>query len=337
MRRRLPHLLLFILCVGRVVPAAGAQGTGSYAPAPVTPPPVSPTSPQAILAPRVGGYLQLRSMWQGEAGMTTFLNRARIGLEGPLPSRFSYRMLTEFQASAGARLPATVSLREAIVRWNPAPFTFWAGEFKTPFSREYLIPVPNVELADLGVVVDSLAPRYDLGLMAEYAWGAIATISMGAFNGEGANATSNRDSTTSFIGRVTARPLPQLSFGASGSRDGPDSLRWGVDVNVQHLGAVVRAEYIERRRRGQPNSTDDWGWYVFEGFRATPRLQLVARQEDFQRPTRGAVGRVRGSAFGANYEFAPNRVRLLAEYLRRASGAQQRRTDTWLLQIQGVF
>ncbi len=334
MRRRLP-LLFILFCAGFAATVAHAQGT-QYSPAPVAPPPVSPTTP-AIAAPRVGGYAQVRSFWQDNVGMTTMLNRARIGLEGPLPQRFSYRMLVEFQASAGARLPATVSLREAIIRWSPAPFTFWAGEFKTPFSREYLIPVPLVELADLGVVVDSLSPKYDLGIMAEYAWGANATISIGAFNGEGANSIANRDSTTMYGGRVTGRLLPQVNLGASGAHDGPDSLRWGVDVNVQHMGGVVRAEYIERHRRGRANSTDDWGWYVFEAFRATPRLQLVARQEDFQRPTRGTVGRVRGSAFGANFEFAPNRVRLLAEYLRRWSGAQQRRTDSWILQIQGVF
>lgn len=173
--------------------------------------------------------------------------------------------------------------------------------------------------------------------MAEYAWNANATVQLGVFNGEGANAISNRDSTVMYVGRVTARPLPQLGLGASGTHDGPDSLRWGVDANVQYLGAVVRAEYIERHRRGRPNSTDDWGWYVFEGFRATPRLQLLARQEDFQRPARGVAGRVRGRAFGALYEFSPNRVKLLAEYLRRVSGVPQRRTDSWILQIQGVF
>ena len=104
-------------------------------------------------------------------------------------------MLAELQASAGARSPATVSLREATVKWSPAPFSLTAGEFKTPFTREYLIPVPALELADLATVVDSLAPRYDVGVMGEYALGATAAVSAGVFNGEGANAIANRDCT----------------------------------------------------------------------------------------------------------------------------------------------
>ena len=325
---------LVLLCTGSALLATASPRAAVPTEVPQA---VAPTAPPAISAPRIGGYFQVRSFAQKDVGVTTFLNRARVGLEGPLPARFSYRFLAEFQASAGARLPATVSLREAIIRWTSAPFTITAGEFKTPFTREYLIPVPALELADLAVVVDSLAPRYDVGVMVDYALGATATLQLGAFNGEGANAIANRDSTAMFVGRVTARPLPQLSLGASGSHDGPDSLRWGVDASVQHLGAVVRAEYVERHRRGRSDSSDDWGWYVFESFRATPRLQLVARQEDFQRPARGVAARVRGTAYGANVEFAPQRVRLLVEFSRRVTGRQQLHTDAYIAQLQILF
>jgi hypothetical protein len=295
----------------------------------------TPVAP--LPAPRLGGYLQVRSVGQEQVGLTTFLNRARFSVDGTLPSRFAYRFLTELQASAGARLPATVSLREAIVRWSPAPFAITAGEFKTPFSREYLIAVPQLELADLATVIDSLAPKYDLGVMGEYALGATATIAAGVFNGEGANAIANRDSTVLLVARVTARPIPQLSLGGSATRDAADSLRWGVDASLQQFGAVVRAEYITRHVRGRDTGDDPFGWYVFESFRATPRLQLVARQEDFQRPLRGPAQRIRGAAFGTNLEIAPNRVRLLLEFTRRITGARQTRGDVFLVQVQGQF
>jgi hypothetical protein len=48
--------------------------------------------------------------------------------------------------------------------------------------------------------------------------------------------------------------------------------------------------------RGHASEKDDFGWYVFEGFRVIPRVQLVARQEDFQRPMRGIANRLRGTA-----------------------------------------
>lgn len=302
-------------------------------PLPANPSPIA----SALPAPRVGGYIQARQIAQERVGLTTVLNRARVSIDGALPSRFTYRALVEMQASAGARLPAIVSLREAIVRWNPAPFALTAGEFKTPFTREYLIPVPALELADLATVVDSLAPRYDLGVMGEYALGAVATIAAGVFNGEGANAVANRDSTVLLVGRVTARPIPQLGVGASATRDGADSLRWGVDASAQHYGAVVRAEYLTRHVRGRAREKDDFGWYMFEGFRMTPRMQIVARQEDLQRPMRGIASRQRGLACGANIEIAPNRVRLLLEFSRRVAGKLQARSDSFIAQLQGQF
>jgi hypothetical protein len=246
-------------------------------------------------------------------------------------------LLTELEASAGAKSAATVGLREATIKWAQAPYTVTAGEFKTPFTREYLVPVPALELADLATVVDSLAPRYDLGFAADVAIGASANVTLGVFNGEGANAIANRDSTVMFVGRVAVRPLPQLGLGASATRDGADSLRWAVDASAQQSGAVVRAEYVTRHKRGRATDKNDFGWYVFESYRATPRLQLVGRQEDFQRPARGAASRLRGSAYGANVEIAPNRVRLLVEFSRRISGRKQQRADTFLAQLQVQF
>lgn len=298
---------------------------------------VTVPTPPPIAAPRLGGYIQARELAQERVGVTTYLNRARFSIDGALPSRFTYRLLTELEASAGARSLATVSLREATIKWSPAPFTVTAGEFKTPFTREYLIPVSALELADLATVVDSLAPKYDVGIMGEYALGTLATISAGVFNGEGANAIANRDSNAMLVARIAARPLPQLSVGASGTRDGADSLRWGVDGSAQSLGGVVRAEYVLKHRRARAHDLDDRGWYVFESFRATPRLQLVARQEDFRRPARGLASRLRGSAYGANVELAPNRVRLLLEFSRRISGKAQTRADAFLGQLQVQF
>ena len=291
----------------------------------------------ALPTPRLGGYFQAREIAQEQVGLTALLNRARFSIDGALPSRFSYRALVELEASAGVRNPAIVSLREATVRWSPAPFALTAGEFKTPFTREYLIAIPALELADLATAIDSLAPKYDVGVMGEMSLGASAALALGVFNGEGANAIANRDSTVMIVSRATVRPLPQLGLGASLARDGADSLRWGVDVSAQHMGGVVRAEYLTRHRRGQARGQDDFGWYVFEALRVVPRVQLVARQEDFQRPAYGTSRRAHGLAYGANFDIAPNRVRLLVEFSRRASGAKQARSDAFIAQVQGQF
>ena len=320
--------LLNMVCPEAAVAGAAADSTSPASAAP---------APTGIAAPRLGGYFQARETAQEQVGLTSVLNRARFSMDGSLPSKFTYRALVELEASAGTKSPATVSLREATVKWNPAPFSLTVGEFKTPFTREYLIPVPALELADLATVIDSLAPKYDVGVMGEYALGAVATFAVGVFNGEGANAIANRDSLVMLVGRVTARPLPQLALGASATRDGADSLRWALDASVQHDGGGVRAEYVTRHLQGRARGRDDFGWYVFEALRVVPRVQLVARQEDFQRPARGLSKRLRGTACGANLDIAPNRLRLLLEFSRRIGGPAQTRSDSFLAQLQAQF
>src|SRR5437899_6178690 len=92
-------------------------------------------APAGTPMPRLGGYIQAREVAQEQVGVTAALNRARFSIDGALPSSFSYRALVEMEASAGARSPATVSLREAIGRWARAPFAVIAGEFKAPLTR----------------------------------------------------------------------------------------------------------------------------------------------------------------------------------------------------------
>jgi len=328
----LARVLLVVLLAAVPSAARGEAGPDSSAARPA----IAPAAP--LPAPRIAGYLQARETSEKGTGVTALLNRARFSIDGALPSGFSYRLLTELEASAARTAPATVSLREAIVHWSRAPFALTAGEFKTPFSREYLVPVPAVEVADLATAIDSLAPKYDVGLMAECAYGALATFQLGAFNGEGANTTANRDSATLIVGRATARPFAQLSLGASATRErGGDSLRWGIDASAQQSGAMVRAEYLTKHVRGRARGDDDFGWYVLESLRLLPRLQLVARQEDFQRPSRGPARCLRGLAWGTNVEIAPGHVRLLLEMSRRMSGRAQAHSDAFIAQVQAQF
>lgn len=287
--------------------------------------------------PRIGGYVQFRETAQRRVGLTATVHRARFSIDGGLPARFTYRFLVELEASAGAANPATVSLREAILKWSPAPFAITAGQYKTPFSREYLIPVPQVETADLAAVVDSLAPKYDVGVMGEYAFRGYATVYAGVFNGEGQNAIANRDSLVSAITRLVITPIPQLALGGSASRDGAGRSRWGVDANVEQNGAVVRAEYIQRHVQGRALGRDDFGWYVYGGYRLTPRIQLIARREEFRRPAIGPSRRLRAVTIGTNIEIAPNRVRLLLEGVQRLAGATQAHTNFFIAQLQLRF
>ena len=59
-----------------------------------------------------------------------------------------------------------------------------AGQFKTPFTREFITSLAEVETADRAFVVDTLAPKRDIGVMADYAVGGLATLTAGICNGD---------------------------------------------------------------------------------------------------------------------------------------------------------
>ncbi len=318
---------LIVACAGSARAAADSTATV----------PVTPASAPPIASPKLGGYLQVRALAQEHAGLSQSLNRARFSIDGKLPERFSYRLLAELEASTGAKSAATTSLRETYVRWTSAPITLTAGQFKVPFSREVLISLTQLELADLATVLDSLAPKYDVGLMLEHAHGSQFTFQLGVFNGDGANATVNRDSTVMWAVRTVLRPIPQLALGLSGTRDGDDSLRWCADVQAQHRGATLRGEYAKRVVRGRAADANEFGWYLLASYRVTPDVMLMARQERYERPVFGAARRTRGLAVAASYDVVPSHVKLLAEWSRREAGARLAWTDAVLAQVQVVY
>ncbi len=305
------------------VPAAKPGGTSGAVP-----------PPAAIAAPKLGGYLQARETWTERAGLTATLNRARVSVDGTLPDHFSWRLLVEY-AAASATGPAGVSLRDGYIRWALAPWTLTAGQFKTPFSREYLQSISVVETPDRAVVIDSLATKRDIGVMGEVALGAVAVVSAGAFNGEGQNVGANRDSTLLLVQRLVVHPIPGLSLGGSGAEYGSDSTRVGLDAQVEWRGLMARGELVEQHRisRGQ----FDRGAYVLVGYRVRPWLQVVGRQEEYRRPGPTTVKGLVATTGGVNVDLPGGRTRIMLDLATRRTHPDQVRRTAALSQLQVRF
>jgi hypothetical protein len=156
--------------------------------------------------------------------MTATLNRARLTATGTIATGFSYRIQGEFRTGNVGTGKASVSLTDAYIRWSRQAFGVPVGQFKTPFTREYLASIADIESLDRSTVVDSLAPKRDIGITADYQFGKHLYVTAGAFNGEGQNVTANRDSTVLGVARVTLRPIPELSFSGNVARYFGDSL-----------------------------------------------------------------------------------------------------------------
>jgi hypothetical protein len=320
-------------------PAAAQPPTSS---APTTPPPTPSGEPATIAAPRaalpppkITGYVQARETFLEPRRVTALLNRVRIGVDGTLPARFTWRATVEYEAPTGDKTAAAVSLRDAYIRWSPSPYSVTAGQFKVPFSREFMTSLALLETLDRSAVVDTLAIRRDVGVMAEAVASSYATISVGAYNGEGQNATANRDTSVLVVGRMSTQIVPYTSIAGSVGRFSADSLRYDADATIEFRGFVLRGEMLGQHKRGRDK--DDFGWFVLGGYRVLPWLQVIARQEDFQRPSISQARRISATTAGINAEVVPARVRLSAHFVDRATGYPRTHKQSGIVQLQVRF
>ncbi len=304
-----------------------AQSPTSAQPAPAA----APAAPSVRLA----GYLQARETYRDGVGLAGSLNRARLTAYGTAAKDVTWRVQGEFRTGSVGTGKASVSLQDAYVRYEPGALGIQAGQFKTPFTREFITSLADVETADRATVVDSIAPKRDIGVLADYAIGSAATVALGVFNGEGQNVTANSDSTLLWVGRATVRPVAYLTLGTNVARYGSDSTRYGVDGSLDYMGAALKGEYIGQHRDG--GGLDDKGWYAQASYRVMPWMQFVAKQEDFRRSAISAAVRNRATTAGVNVEFNGGKVRLLANYVSRKIGTPGTRHGALVTQAQVKF
>jgi hypothetical protein len=297
---------------------------------------ISPIPPApGVAPPRLGGYLQVRETYQSPTNLTATLNRARLSADGSLPSHFSYRFLVEYESVVGPRAPSVVALRDAYIRWNVFPVTTTFGQFKVPFSREYLTSITVLETAERSSVVDTLAPKRDIGVSVDCALSTWGLVSLGMFNGEGQNASLNRDSTAMWVGRVMAHPISQLTVAGHLAYYSADSTRYGADASIEAQGLLVRAELLGQRKAGRDR--DDLGWFVLGGVRVFPWLQLIAKQEDFQRPGISMARRMSATTGGINLDLPGGRTRAIIDLISRKTGYPRVQRNALITQLQVRF
>jgi Phosphate-selective porin O and P len=291
----------------------------------------SSSSPPAV---RWSGYIQARTTYQDEIGLTTSINRARLSAAGSVSGEISWRIQGEFRTGNVGTGQASVALQDAYVRWTRGALGVQLGQFKTPFTREFLTSLPEVETADRAFVVDTLAPKRDLGVMADYAVGGRAMLQVGLFNGDGQNVTANRDSSLLGITRLTYRVIPFLALGANVARYFADSTRYGVEVNLESPWGVLRGEYLGQDR--EAGGDDAAGWYVLAAAPVTPWLQPLAKYERFERGASDAVP-LKAWTVGANIRPWGRSTRFTLEYISRTAGDPGVSRSLGIAQAQVLF
>ena len=109
-----------------------------------TPAPAAPPSPPSV---RWTGYIQVRETYRDGVGLTGSINRARLTAYGTLKD-VSWRVQGEFRTGSVGTNKASVALKDAYVRYKTGDFGIQAGQFKTPFTMEFIRSLADVETAD---------------------------------------------------------------------------------------------------------------------------------------------------------------------------------------------
>jgi phosphate-selective porin len=284
---------------------------------------------------KLSGYLQAREVYQDDIGLTGSINRARLAASGVVADVVSWRVQGEFRTGSVGTGRASVSLQDAYIRYNPGAWALQAGQFKTPFSREFITSLADIETADRSTVVDSLAPKRDIGLMGEYRKDRISVLA-GIFNGEGQNVSSNADSTLLGVGRVAVQLLARLSVAVNAARYFGDSTRYGVDAAYEGTRVALKGEYLRQRRDGTSTPYDS-GWYGLGTLTVSPALQVVGKYEEFKRPGISSASSNSAWTAGVNIYPATRNLRLIFDFVSRKSGDPGTRKDRILGQVQVKF
>ena len=318
-----PALAGLVLAVLFQAPLAGQYPPETSSQAP-TPSPV-----------KLSGYIQAREVYQSEIGLTSSINRARLTASGAVVEGVTWRVQGEFRTGSVGTGRASVSLQDAYIRYSPGTWAVQAGQFKTPFTREFITSLADIETADRASVVDSLDPKRDIGLMMESSYRQLG-LWAGVFNGEGQNVAANTDSTALGLGRLAVRLLPQLALAVNVARYFGDSTRYGVDAAYEDARFVLKGEYLGQTRDDVPGP-DDWGWYGLGAISLTPTVQAVGKYEEFGRPAVTTAVKSRAWTAGLNVFPHGKNFRLTFDYLSRKIGEPGVRKGRLLAQGQAKF
>ncbi len=253
---------------------------------------------------RITALLQVVADFQPErsfSGRNGFsLAASRLGIAGQLDRDFSYLMRANFSASGGP------SILDARLSYAPRPdVAVDLGQFKVPFSKEFLTGAGTIDFVNRAQFVSALVPGRQLGAQVRgTAAGERLALAAGLWNGNAAASNGNDDDRFLYAARATVRPLAtpgapgplELGANVAVSRDRNSSLLAGslpgfagrrrlagADVRWTPGDWLASGEVIGARLEPDAGGRlEPWGFQVTGGYRWTPRLQGLARFERFR-------------------------------------------------------
>jgi hypothetical protein len=303
--------------------------TPAWAQYPLVPAPVLPL-PAFTRQPAFTGYLSMRETLR-DGALTFVVNRARVAAQALAAPYAALRVQADLAAigrTSGDTVPA-IALTDAYVAFFLPDSTsrvarllrpeVAVGQFRTPFSLEYLTSFVLLPLPNRSQAVDRLSPRRDLGLLGQAGYGSVVTLAAAVVNGEGPNHPSNPDGREMVVGRLTLSPVANFALSGKWLREGGDH-RWGYDARWIGTRLIVEGEAIREKEIAAGSTISEAaGGYLLGAYRPRSWIQLAAKWERLHETPGGGKPehRLTWATVGVNFLGPQDRLRLQVAWIGR--------------------
>ena len=235
---------------------------------------------------KVSGYIQAPYTMDKDKANNFQVRRARGKFSGNANENIKYALLFDFiDDSKGSNLADAyidVSyLPQANVR---------IGQFKTPFSMEYLTSSTQWDTIELAQVVSKLASKRDIGIQIGGEISPLLEYAVGVFNGTGSNA-AEENKRKDIVARGVVKPVKGLLLGVShyegwSGKEDENKTKRRTDAQLGFVNELisVKGEFIF----GKNGETSAYGWYAQLGYtlslplgKNSQKLQPIVKYDSY--------------------------------------------------------
>jgi hypothetical protein len=263
-----------------------------------------------------------------------------VRLQGDFSTGVSGRLRSDSTTTGFSLTDAYVELAppdstSRVALWHPALIV---GQFKQPFSLEYLTSFAYLQTANRSLVVDTRSPKRDIGVMGQVGWSHYVTLAASVTNGEGPNTTANPNGKELVMGRLTVSPIKGLAVAGKLANEATTHIR-GYDARWMWLNLIVEGEEIHRSGPLTATSTfDAGGGYALASYKVLPWLQPVYKWERYvERRSNAAETRSTWNTIGVNLLTRQESLRVQLDWVLKSERPTSVRNNELIAQVIGNF
>ena len=180
-----------------------------------------------------------------------YIRRARLSLTGYYGKDWQGRVEGDFSTPSDGKF-----LKYAYLNWSHfQDAQIRVGQFKAPFSREYLTSSADIDTIERAMITDSgsTVPKYDIGAMlwGPSVFGGLLSYGVGVFNGNGANNSDTNDD-KDLVARVAVAPFAPTAISIMKGLEFGGSFQYGRETPTQ---------------KWQPKLPTDWAFFKEMSYR----------------------------------------------------------------------